>query len=251
MCALSVVTGVSINCWRASIGLFNARYWTFHYKTCKNDTYFLLYILTLIAMASLLLRRSLIFQISFGLVVLFTYSACGHPVPSDTYDVFYSGITEQPFTRPYFFTLKTTCYLYIFRSITLIPKSIHFMVSSVTRCFQIVVFDLRKNIFFLLNVISGLLILAGNVEKNPGPLYTKLKNFSFAVWNLDSIPARDYARIPLIETFQAIHNVDIFVVCESSLTSDIFDNDILINGFSSQPFRSDKPPHIRNGGVCL
>ena len=40
-------------------------------------------------------------------------------------------------------------------------------------------------------------------------------------------------------------------VCDSSLTSDIFDNDILINGFSSQPFRSDKPPHIRNGGVCL
>ena len=125
------------------------------------------------------------------------------------------------------------------------------MVSSVTRCFQIVVFDLRRNIFFLLNVISCLLILAGNVEKNPGPLYTKLNNFSFAVWNLDSIPARDYARIPLIETFQAIHNVDIFGVCESSLTSDIFDNDILINGFSSQPFRSDKPPHIRNGGVCL
>ena len=186
-------------------------------------------------MASLLLRRSLIFQISFGLLVVFTYSALVVTLfPLILMTFFTLELLSSPsIPRPYFFTLKTTCYIYIFRSITLIPKSIHFMVSSVTRCFQIVVFDSRKNIFFLLNVISCLLILAGNVEKNPGPLYTKLNNFSFAVWNLDSIPTRDYARIPLIETFQSIHNVDILGVCESSLTSDIFDNDILINGFSS------------------
>ena len=194
VCALSVMTGVSINCWRASIGLFNARYGTFHYKTCKNDTYFLFYILTLIAMSSLLLRRSLIFQISFGLLVLFTNSALVVTLfPLILMTFFTLELLSSPsIPRPYFFTLKTTCYLHIFRSKTLIPKSIHFMVSSVTRCFQIVVFNLRKNIFFLLNVISCLLILAGHVEKNPGPLYTKLNNFSFAVWNLDSIPARDY-----------------------------------------------------------
>ena len=195
VCAWSVMTGVSINCWRASIGLFNARYGD---KTCKNDTHFLFYIFTLTAMAFLLLRRSIIFQISFGLFVLFTYSALVVILfPLILMTFFTLELLSSPIPRPYFFTLKTTCYLYIFRSITLIPKSIHFMVSSVTRCFQIVVFDLRKNVFFLLNVISCLLILTGNVEENPGPLYTKLNNFSFAVWNLDSIDARDYAQIPL------------------------------------------------------
>ena len=47
-------------------------------------------------------------------------------------------------------------------------------------------------------MIETLLILSGTVEVNPGPV-TKKTNLSFTVWNLDSIPARDYARIPLIE----------------------------------------------------
>ena len=68
---------------------------------------------------------------------------------------------------------------------------------------------------------------------------------------MDSIPARDYARIPLIETFQATYDFDIFGVCESLLDDKIPNEDIFINGFSPDPFRADKPKNIRNGGVCL
>ena len=70
-----------------------------------------------------------------------------------------------------------------------------------------------------------LLIMAG-IEINPGPL-TK-KNLSFAVWNLDSLPARDYARIPLIESFQAEYKFDMFGVCKSALTGDISKESILV-----------------------
>ena len=63
------------------------------------------------------------------------------------------------------------------------------------------------------------------------------------MWNLDSIPARDYARIPLLETFQSTYNFDIFGVCESLLSDGIPNEDILIN--------ADKPGNSRNGGVCL
>ena len=71
------------------------------------------------------------------------------------------------------------------------------------------------------------------------------------VWNLDSIPAREYAIIPLIETLQATYSFDLFGVCESSLSPDISNEDICIGGFSTGPFRSDKPATTRNGCVCL
>ena len=65
------------------------------------------------------------------------------------------------------------------------------------------------------------------------------------------MPARDYARIPLIESSHATYDFDIFAVCESFLNKDIPNEDIFISGFSGEPFRPDKPENIRNGGVCL
>ena len=39
---------------------------------------------------------------------------------------------------------------------------------------------------------------------------------------------------------------DIFGVCETLLN-----NADIINSFSKEPFRVNKPEHMRNGGVCL
>ena len=100
-------------------------------------------------------------------------------------------------------------------------------------------------------VLMSLLIISGSVEINPGPNNENTRRLSFAVWNLDSIPAREYARIPLIETLQATYSFDLFGVCESSLRPDIPNEDICIGGFSPEPFRSDKPINTRNGCVCL
>ena len=108
-----------------------------------------------------------------------------------------------------------------------------------------------KNFAYYLMVLQTLLFLSGTVELNPGPVKSKVTNLSFAVWNLDSIPARNYARIPLIETFQSTYNFDSFGVCESLLNNDIPNEDIFVNGFSPEPFRADKPENSRNGGVCL
>ena len=89
---------------------------------------------------------------------------------------------------------------------------------------------------FFIIVLQTLLIISGTVEINPGPVITKKTNLSFAVWNLDSIPARDYARIPLIEAFQATHEFDIFGVCESLLNKNIPNDDIFISVFLQSPF---------------
>ena len=93
--------------------------------------------------------------------------------------------------------------------------------------------------------METLLIILVRVEVNPGPA-TKKTNLLFAVWNLDSIPARDYATIPLVESSQGTYQFHIFWVCESLLNKNI-----LTTGFSAQGLPTDKPENIRNGGVCL
>ena len=101
-----------------------------------------------------------------------------------------------------------------------------------------------------MSVLQVLLFISGTIELNPGPVSPQ-KKVSFAIWNLDSLPARDFARIPLIESLQNINDFDMFGVCESMLTTNILNEDICINGFSPDPFRSDKDLNTRNGGVCL
>ena len=142
-------------------------------------------------------------------------------------------------------------FVYVFSKIISIPYfisvSIRYMASLSKRHFS----DKAKNTCFFIIVLQILLLISGSVEINPGPNASKTKNLSFAIWNLDSLPARDFARIPLIETLQCTYDFDIFGVCESMLNENISNDEILINGFSPDPFRSDKASHIRNGGVCL
>ena len=71
------------------------------------------------------------------------------------------------------------------------------------------------------------------------------------MWNLDSLPARNFARIPFLETLQDFHKFDIFAICESSLNDSISNEDLYIHGFSPEPFRADKVAGAHSGGVCL
>ena len=71
------------------------------------------------------------------------------------------------------------------------------------------------------------------------------------MWNLDSLPARDYSRIPIVESVHAVHNFDIFAVCESSLNELIPDESVSIHCFTPAPFRADKCLTAHDGGVCL
>ena len=42
-----------------------------------------------------------------------------------------------------------------------------------------------------------------------------------------------------------------FGICESALTGDVSNDSILIEGFSPDLIRADRPDDTRNGGVCL
>ena len=108
----------------------------------------------------------------------------------------------------------------------------------------------NKKLVFLALVLQILSVISGSVERNPGPDMSKI-NVSFAVWNLDIFPARDFDTIPLIESLQNTYDFDMLGVCESMLTGSISNEELFINGFCPSPFRSDKSPTTRNGGVCL
>ena len=88
------------------------------------------------------------------------------------------------------------------------------------------------NIYRFLTVPMSLIIIVGSVEIYLATNNENTSHLSFAVWNLDSIPATEYARIPFIETLQATYSFDLFGVCESSLSPAVPNEDRV------------KPPHI-------
>ena len=76
-----------------------------------------------------------------------------------------------------------------------------------------------------------LLICSGSVETNPGPNSSVRNQISFCSWNIDSLLARDSSKISSIEGLQAVHNFDIFGICESYLTDKVKQQDLKINIF--------------------
>ena len=174
-------------------------------------------------------------------------------IPIFTAVYLYKDIINFIFFTRYYHPLNYNIFLHtiqIFLWINLILKNVSYATKCIFSFYNKSVPGEVKNIVFFIIVMKSLLILSGTVEINPGPV-TKKTSLSFAVWNLDSIPARDYARIPLIESFQATYEFDIFGARESLLNKDIPNDDIYINGFSPEPFRANKPENSRNGGVCL
>ena len=87
----------------------------------------------------------------------------------------------------------------------------------------------------------------GDIHPNPGPSSSSF--FNFAHWNLNSLAAHDFARIPILETFAIQENQNLLAITESALKKDVPNNKIDIDGFSH--IRNDLPPNDRCGGVVL
>ena len=104
--------------------------------------------------------------------------------------------------------------------------------------------DFGKNYPFNL-----LLILSGDIHTNPGP--STPKDLKFFHWNLNSLCARGGLKKQLIQAYDAVYKYDIIAVSESMLDSTIKNDDIFIEGFSKDIYRSDHPSNTKIGGVCL
>ena len=243
------MTGVDIEQWRGHIGTFHRKKFIKISNTSSNnfDSFSVDFIYPFLRLLSkplklcfslmllfsycsmVLIVFPILFMIRLIIIFIFINNSCIYPNQS-----WYNYL--QP--------------VQIFLGIQMLPSIILFKVTSLLSFFRNLSKNV-KNIMFYIFILQLLLFISGTIELNPGPILTKKSMMSFAVWNLDSLPARNYARIPLIESFQASYDFDIFGICESSLNNDIKNENIFIEGFCADPFSADKPVGIRNGGVCL
>ena len=76
-----------------------------------------------------------------------------------------------------------------------------------------------------------LLLLANDIELNPGDIYHK-SFFSFMNWNLNSIVKNNFERARLIEAHNSLHNYDLISLCETSLNPSVCIPDNLLDGYS-------------------
>ena len=78
--------------------------------------------------------------------------------------------------------------------------------------------------FFLITLLSLLLMLSNDVELNPGPKKDSSKpNVSIAHWNLNSIVALNFVKLSPLETYNTLHSYDLICLsCETWLDSTIF-----------------------------
>ena len=69
--------------------------------------------------------------------------------------------------------------------------------------------DFLVTLGFFSLVTHMLLICSGSVESNPGPHSSVRNQVSFCCWNIDSLLARDGAKVSIIEALQTVHNFDL------------------------------------------
>ena len=101
-------------------------------------------------------------------------------------------------------------------------------------------------IFFKLS----LLLLAGDIESNPGPR-EKDTTLTICHWNLNSVWVDNFAKIAQITAFLNVHKFDIFCIGESFLDSSLEDADQRLKIDNYELFRCDHPSNSRRGGVYL
>lgn len=112
----------------------------------------------------------------------------------------------------------------------------------------------NNNIMFLVQVsyycyAITVLFLSGDIETNPGPGVTQTLNICH--WNLNSIAADNFVKIPLLQAYLTAHNIDIVCLSETFLNSSLLDDDsrLGLDGYSL--IRDDHPSDLKKGGVCI
>ena len=104
-------------------------------------------------------------------------------------------------------------------------------------------------LLILISVI--LLLLSGDIQKNPGPNLDYLSSFSFCHWNLNSIAAHNFIKMSLLQVYNAINRFDIICLSETYLDNSYHTDDDQLTFTGYNLIRADNPNNIKRGGVCI
>ena len=110
------------------------------------------------------------------------------------------------------------------------------------KCQSCINFKLFCMSFCLATVLASLILLAGDIFTNPGPL-------TFCHWNLGGLQTDNFAKKYLLEAFLAVNDFDIVVLGETHLTSKIDEDDLEIDGYTNK--RCDHPDDMSRGGIAV
>ena len=106
-------------------------------------------------------------------------------------------------------------------------------------------------ICIFLPFIERALIIAGDIETNPGPEDLIKQNISLCHWNLNGISTNNYIKMSLLEAYNAVHDFDIICLSETFLNSEYLHDEprLCLQGYAM--IRSDHPSGNKRGGVCI
>ena len=123
----------------------------------------------------------------------------------------------------------------------------HFKIHSVKKF----IFSIICIYIYFIWLFIILLSLSGDVEENPGPKFKSCLSFSICHWNLNSISARNFCKLSLVQAYDSIHKYDIIWLSETYLNSSILcdDDNLEIPGYNL--IRADHPSDNKRGGVCI
>ena len=95
----------------------------------------------------------------------------------------------------------------------------------------------------------NLLLKHGEIETNRGPRGKRSQHISFYHWNLDNLPAHNYAKVPFLQAFNALHKFDLICPSETYLDSSISieEKSRIIDNYKS--LRADHPSDTQRKGV--
>ena len=135
-------------------------------------------------------------------------------------------------------TQFTLIYSYIF-----LVKSTHIFYICIAFLLKIDKLELFMNFYFYKHLE---MLTHGDIHPHPGPPPSL---FKFMHWNINSIPAHDFERIPLLQAYTAQENFTLMAITETALKNDIPDEKIEIDGYSV--IRCNLSKNNSHGGVLL
>ena len=92
--------------------------------------------------------------------------------------------------------------------------------------------------------------VCGDVELNPGPENrNSCYNFSICHWNLNSITAHNFAKINLLQAYNAVHDFDMICLSKYYLDSTVSSENGNLYIRDYKLVRADHSGNIKRGGV--
>ena len=95
----------------------------------------------------------------------------------------------------------------------------------------------------------NLLLQHGDIKSSPGPSGKRSQHFSFCQWNLNSLPAHNYVKVPLLKAFNTLHKLDLICLSETYFDSliSIEEKSHIIDDYKLN--RADHPSDTKRGRV--